>query len=117
MWSLICVIIFFNISAAVSVNRIPQQANSELVYVNTMAKHPGMKEESPMYVWKRKSIEKDSFANPIRHSQDIGKHKLSFDVLEPIDFMDNLITGQETFLDRIRGRVMRYKRRTVQDYR
>jgi len=102
----------------ICINRIPDgNGERDRPTVDTIAKHPGMQEENPMYVWKRKAIEKVSYANPQRHSQDPDKYVEKTSVLEPIDFTETLLGGEETFMDRIRGRINRYKQRVVQYYR
>lgn len=110
----------YHLAMAVSlgINTIPQSHNpggnlGTLVSLEVIAKHPGMKEENPNYVKIRRNIELDQ----LRIFPAPGKREDSKNKPEPKDFMRDLLSGEETFLDRIRARIIRNREKIVQSYR
>lgn len=83
-----------------------------LVPIERIVQNPALKEESPSYVKTRKIIEKENLMNltpPIKYKEQ--QH-----IPEDIDFLKNLLNGNETFLDRIRARVKRNRYRSLYKY-
>ncbi|ELA42108.1 uncharacterized protein VICG_00749 [Vittaforma corneae ATCC 50505] len=112
--------LLYHLAMAVSLglNTIPQSQKAggdlgSLVRLEVIAKHPGMKEENPNYVKIRRQIEIDQLGvEPAPEKLEDTKNEP-----ESKDFMHELLSGEETFLDRIRARIVRNKERIVQSYR